>query len=431
MRHLKTYKIFELTSFDNQRPSDQNNLEDDVRDILMDFTDENDVEIEIKEVNYTPPMMEDSLKSLCVDIINKSPNTFIWGNDLKENLIRLEEYCFRKDGGYSIDIEVDGDYMHLGRFFDVYGSEEHDQITLYIYSEDDYGNLLNQKDMNESFSKWTGISQEYSIYDFINDLNTWNKNKPSYQSIKIWTNHFIGDGFYEKLDNHITKVWDAMKKVDLYNINDRFLELWDDIKYKDNWILPTVAYGDYYKDNYNGSMPISNLEDDDRRKDIMCEIIRSIIRPTLDVGYSSNEANIRNTKDEIFVTDEKYQCENFDFSNYSYFKGFSGDKLLWKSRNNDESIIQISSYEWKNYEMYSPENVMNMYVPCIYISIGDNNKRMGMTLSELESRLDDIVDTILPEIDYKEVIWDISRGTRRFSEDFDVSEYRLKILLNF
>ena len=74
---------------------------------------------------------------------------------------------------------------------------------------------------------------------------------------------------------------------------------------------------------------------------------------------------------------------------------------------------------------------MNMYVPCIYISIGDNNKRMGITLSELESRLDDIVDTILPEIDYKEVIWDMSRGTRRFSEDFDVSEYRLKILLNF
>ena len=106
----------------------------------------------------------------------------------------------------------------------------------------DYGDLLNQKDMNESFSKWTGINHEYSIYDFTNDLNIWNKNPLSFNELKTWTNHFVGDGFYEKLDDYITRVWDSMKKVDYDTINDRFLELWDDVNVDTNWILPCIAY---------------------------------------------------------------------------------------------------------------------------------------------------------------------------------------------
>jgi hypothetical protein len=187
-------------------------------------------------------------------------------------------------------------------------------------------------------------------------------------------------------------------------------------------------------------MPIQNLNDDDRRKTIMSEIIRAIIKPTLNIGYSTDSVFIRSSKAELFVTDKKYQCVNFDPSNYSNFRGYDGDNLLWQKDAKDNkydkgvdspSIVSIMSYEWKKYEMYSPENVMNMYVPCICINIGDNGKKLGMTLSDLENRLDEIMETIFPELDYKDVIWDMSRGERKFSEDFNVNEYRLKILLKF
>ena len=438
MRYLKTYE-----SFDDNRPSNQTKLIDDVEDIFLDLSD-NGFEVDLSIMNYTPPMLDDSLKSLVVDLVPLQMEFFRW-SDIKDVIDRLEEYCFRKDQGYGIDVEVDGDYMHIDRFIDVYGREELNRIHLYIYSEDDYGDLLNQKDMNESLN-----NSEYSIYDFTNDLNIWNKNPLSFNDLKTWTNHFVGDGFYEKLDDYITRVWDSMKKVDYDTINDRFLELWDDVNVDTNWILPCIAYGDYYRageankgssrDMYNGSMPIRDLNDDDRKKSIMIEIVRSIIQPTLTIGYSSNNVYVRNTNDEIYVTDKKYQCENFEFSNFNYFSGFDGDKLLWKkdakdnkydSGKEEDSITKIFPYDWKKYELYSPENVMNMYVPCIYINIGENGKQLGMILSELESRLDDIVDTILPEIDCKEVIWDMSRGTRRFSSHRDAHEYNLKILLNF
>jgi len=441
VRYLKTYE-----SFDDNRPSDQNNLEDEVNDILLELTDDGFV-VDTFNMNYTPPMLDYSLKSLVVEISTPGQEELFRWTHIKDVIERLEEYCFRKDEGYSIDISVFGDYMHIDRFIDVYGGEEFNTMTLFIYSEDDYGKLLDKQDeeMNESLT-----NSEYSIYDFVNDLNIWNKNPLSFNELKTWTNHFVGDGFYEKLDDYITRVWNSMKKVDYDNINDRFLELWDDVNVDTNWILPCIAYGDYYRagnpnkgssrDMYNGSMPIRDLNDDDRKKSIMIEIVRSIIQPTLTIGYSSNNVYVRNTDDEIYVTDKKYQCENFDFSNFSYFRGFDGDKLLWKkdakdnkydSGKEEDSIIKIPSYDWEKYKLYSPENVLNMYVPCIYVSIGENGKQLGMILSELESRLDDIVDAILPEIDYKEVIWDMSRGTRRFSSHRDAHEYNLKILLNF
>jgi hypothetical protein len=55
-----------------------------------------------------------------------------------------------------------------------------------------------------------------------------------------------------------------------------------------------------------------------------------------------------------------------------------------------------------------------------------------MNLLKLESDLDEVLPTILPTLDYEEVIFDVSRGNRGFdTENYEVYDYTVKILLNF
>ena len=94
MKYLTTYKLFESSYFSN--------LIEDVRDMTLELSDM-DFDINIKEVNYTPPMFSDSIKSLKVQI--SKDRIFNW-NEIEETVGRIEDYCFRKDVGYGIDIEI-------------------------------------------------------------------------------------------------------------------------------------------------------------------------------------------------------------------------------------------------------------------------------------------------------------------------------------
>jgi hypothetical protein len=76
-----------------------------------------------------------------------------------------------------------------------------------------------------------------------------------------------------------------------------------------------------------------------------------------------------------------------------------------------------------------------MYKPCVTINIGGYSESYTtgkMKLLELESNLDEVLPTILPTLDYEEVIFDASRGNRGFDvENYEVYDYTVKILLNF
>jgi hypothetical protein len=45
--------------------------------------------------------------------------------------------------------------------------------------------------------------------------------------------------------------------------------------------------------------------------------------------------------------------------------------------------------------------------------------------------IDDALESILPTLDYKEVVFDHARFDRVFSDDTDVYDYTVKILLNY
>jgi hypothetical protein len=75
-----------------------------------------------------------------------------------------------------------------------------------------------------------------------------------------------------------------------------------------------------------------------------------------------------------------------------------------------------------------------MYKPCVTINIGghrDSHLTGKMNLKKLESDIDEILPSILPTLDYEEVIFDSSRGDRQFDDNIDVYDYTIKILLNF
>jgi hypothetical protein len=148
MRYIKKYKIFE---FNDSKFS--NEMIEDIKDMCLELND-NNIKTNIKIVNYHPPLFSKSIKSISVELESDIPYTY---DDIKDFLDRLEDYCFRKHTGYNIDLEVMGDYMTIDRFVDVYSGEEFDNISLFIYSQDDY-NPINESKVDDKIQLLKDLS---------------------------------------------------------------------------------------------------------------------------------------------------------------------------------------------------------------------------------------------------------------------------------
>jgi hypothetical protein len=178
-----------------------------------------------------------------------------------------------------------------------------------------------------------------------------------------------------------------------------------------------VIYGDHdnhdakIRFKYNGRMPV--IETTDKRKiDIIISILISILSPTLFDNSSNNNGFLRTSNSQKYVMDKKWQCVNFNMSDYV--------------------DVADDNYKYSSLKSYSVSNVIDMYRGGIIIDIGDNSDyhTNGYNLLELESNLDEALIDILPTLDYEEVIWDLSRGLRTFDTKRPFHDYTLKILLN-
>jgi hypothetical protein len=284
----------------------------------------------------------------------------------------------------------------------------------------------------ESFQKETGISHDYSIYDWFEDLKgmQWSKSPDNLNSVKFWSEHFIGNGWYDKILKLVDDIHTSLQKVDTDFISDKMLEVWDQLPmYKDKYVITSIAYGSYssidkYKDweKYSGTITIQNPNETSRKSDIIIHIIKEIIYPTLFIGSPS--IPLRKTKSEMFVTDSKWQCQNFDVNNYSIKVGDQIENGLSGRRN--VTTIYDSNIKEKN--GYSIEKIISLYKPCLLIVVDGDYNTGNFSLSKIESLYDDILLEILPLLDYESVIWDKARGVRKFDDD-DFNDYTLKIIL--
>jgi hypothetical protein len=249
------------------------------------------------------------------------------------------------------------------------------------------------------------VTSGYSIFDFYDYLRNHHWSNNDISQLERWTDHFVGDGWWIKIKSHVDRMFEIFSEVDLNHINSAMIEIYDTLPdEKEKNIYCAVIYGDYDRVNdsndlkYNGTMPIFESDDMKRKSYILHNIIFEIVKPT--VSYSrlrDPEVNFRMTPEAEFVTDKKWQCQNFDFSEFS----------------------ELKEYEMKSLKFYSPENVLSMYQPGIVIDIGgwsstDSHRTGKMSLLDLEKELDERIDLITAELDYEDILWPFSRKERYF-----------------
>lgn len=290
----------------------------------------------------------------------------------------------------------------------------------------------------------TDDTTKYGIYDWFEDLKRfqWARNQKSMvseSSLKKWSDHFIGEGYWEKVKDLVDKMFIAMSKVDTDYINDRMYDVYDEIPgSKENWTMCCVAYGGYENHDkpnnrkYNGLLSVRNPKEGDKL-DIIIHILKEIVSPTLTIGYPSYV--IRQSDEQFYVTDKKWQCKNFNIDDYGIQDGFEykTDDLHYLALDR-RGKGNVYSSDIKKKKDYSIDKILDMHKPCVTINIGghgDSHLTGKMNLKKLESDIDEVLPAILPTLDYEEVIFDSSRGDRHFDDDSDVYDYTIKILLNF
>ena len=260
---------------------------------------------------------------------------------------------------------------------------------------------------------------KYSIFDFYDYLrnNKWSNTDIS--TLERWTDHFVGDGWWNKVKSHVDRMFDIFLEVDLKHIENAMLDIFDTVpEEKEKNIYCAVLYGNYEKINdsneykYNGTMPVFDADGENRKCYILHNIVFEIIKPTINSGGLYNEVSFRTTPEAEYVTDKRWQCQNFDFSQFT----------------------ELKDYEMKTLNLYSPENVLNAYKPGVVIDIGgwssiDAHRTGKMSLLNLEKELDERIDLITANLDYEEVLWPFSRKERYFDTSRPIYDYTLKILL--
>ncbi len=275
---------------------------------------------------------------------------------------------------------------------------------------------------------------DYDIYEFFNDikLKEWHKCDIPDSHFKWGIDHFIGEGWYDKIKSHVDKIWTALSKVDLEEINDRMVDVYDYIPLaKQRYNLLAVVYGRYdrYNDSnqtkYNGTMTVPNINDESRKMSIILHIAKEMIYPTLYVGGFKGCIEIRTSHESRLVTDKKWQCQNFNIDDYKEFGIVGGAKML--SDEGKMTTIYPSVIDDK--KSYSTDNVLKMHQPAIYMSIGNNDYYGGINLKKLENNIDEVLETILPQLDYEDVLFDYAKGARKFDDNFEISDYTVRILL--
>lgn len=281
----------------------------------------------------------------------------------------------------------------------------------------------------------------YGIHDWIEDLKSWEWSRSQHYnvneaSLKKWSNHFIGEGWYDKINTLVEQMFKSLSKVDVDYIDERMYDVYDQIPLeKEKYTICAIAYGDvrnYNKPNqyrYNGLISVKEINERSKLR-IIISIIKDIVFPTLNIG-SYPSYFLRQSDESYYVTDKKWQCQNFNISDYKEMGIYPGATF----KSDERRSVTITNGDIDELKKYSIPKILEMYKPCVNINIGgyhDSHSTGKMNLLKLEENLDDVLPSILSTLDYDEVIFDVSRGNRQFDvENYEVYDYTLKILLNF
>lgn len=406
---------------------EENEIISDIKDILIELSDlGNKVNVEsYSGVNFTKGWSSNN--QIKINIIFKK---IIKVNDeLYNDLLSLKLYLNRK--GYEDLLFKYADSSYTYHKFYIYDDSRmlrnddiHKMERWLPVSRMELIFLKKIENKNESKIKrfdsfLESKNEKYSIYEFFYDLHSQNRNKFSLAKLKENCDHFVGNGYFEKISNKVDEIIEACNKV---NLNDVELRLYDDVY--DNISLSIkkdlsfgILSGSYEEYDYRSDRKYSSIHFfkniKENRKYIISDIIRDVIYPTLFI----NGKIIRCTDDSDYVTNPKWNCDNFNIKNYrNEFMNYHG--------------IEIGNIEIKNKSKYTIDKVINMFKPAIICRLeGEYGKEHTLiNIDTIESYIDEALECILPTISYEEVIFDYSRYNRHF-ENRKMYEYIFKIIL--
>ncbi len=251
----------------------------------------------------------------------------------------------------------------------------------------------------------------YSIYDFFIYLRDNRLNKRIDESyLKENVDHFIGKGQWEKLDSHFSSIINSIKKVDLDNVRDRVLDVFDEYPFhKYKYVTTCQLYrdsGNYELSNkrrYNGMITVT---DSNKEKNylIVCFLVE-ILHSTL---YQEGR-NTRITNDEIYVTDQK-----------------------WSISNLSKTVYEIEKYEnsakfKKIKDNFDLDKLLDLRRPGIFINLTNHDSSSALSLKKVRREFEEIMPSILSELDYEEVIY--PQELPKDKEDIEIYDFEIAILL--
>ena len=294
------------------------------------------------------------------------------------------------------------------------------------------------------------ISNDYSIYDFFNLIN-YNygdyDGKVSQSKVKVESDKFIGEGIYDKVKLMVDDIVEKFEGINLNEIESRFTDFSDHYDKECHIFFSILGsnFKKYFEDvdeRYNSSRGFNANKID--KESLIIDIMSDIIRPTLTTTLSGDQ-KIRQTNDQIYVTDPKWNCVNFNIDDYESQNDLDPDNnaeeevianqgfvyLLPNPTTRRHSFLMVNQRQGKkDLKKYSVDKFFDkMYVPALNIKIGDYSDGMTMNLLEVEKRLDAVVDDILFDIPHSDIIWDSARFKRRFDPNINIYQYNIKVIL--
>lgn len=274
-------------------------------------------------------------------------------------------------------------------------------------------------------------NSEIDIYEFSNMMKGW-RFTHSLSEIKKHSERFIGPGVFDRVQKLVDQIFDSLKEVDIEYIKEMLYDVFDEFPEKKYRVHLAVLYCDPENLNrplerrFNGSMTVAqNVEES--RQFITSHILLDMMTPTFRIAYPSIE--IRQTDEQLYVRDPKWNCLNFNIDNYEISK--KAGQNLPNPTDYKKRETYISPTDIEKLRKYNLEDYFECYKPGIYIEIYDERtSTWKVNIKKIEDVFDRNLPQILRELDYEKVLWETDRENRQFDETtYDVYDYTLKILL--
>lgn len=265
--------------------------------------------------------------------------------------------------------------------------------------------------MIKKYSKFLESKEDthISIYEWFNMLQKENLN-----NFDLFADRFIGSGYSSKIKDRVNTIFDILSKIDMEDIDSMLVDVYDSatLNYSKKAILTASYYSEPHK--YNGAHFFKNI--DSIKSSLICDISKSIIHPTLSYYERGikRENPLRTNHEMVYVTDDIFNCKNFDKSNYN--------------------LINIDLFNKKKLDYYDVDIILNSYKAGICINLGNDrfNAPQLVNIEEVENILENKEPMILDYLNDlgidAEFIYDLSKGKRQFTTTM-FAEYSLKILL--